>query len=205
MPKDNKLKDTDVTELFRSQVSGKFHTVLADPPWRFMNRMAKGSPENPHNYHYSTLSLPQITSLPVAEFVIEPAHLYLWIPNCLIPEGLHVMNTWGFTYKTNIVWHKICKNGNTDRGGLGNYFRNATELVLFGVKGSGARTLPPGRTQANHISHRKQGHSRKPDELYTIIEQCSRGDYLEMFARRPRLNWQQWGNQLPPEPDVPST
>ena len=154
------------------------------------------SPENGRNYHYPTLSLAEIREIPVQEFIVEPAHLYLWIPNALLEEGLQVMKTWGFTYKTNIIWHKTRKDGSTDRGGPGYYFRNATEVVLFSVRGRCAQTLKPGRTQPNYLSHPRQGHSIKPDQLYTLIEGCSPGNYLEMFARRRRINWESWGNQL---------
>ena len=135
---------------------------------------------------YGTLTLDEIKELPVAKIVREPAHLYLWVPNALLAEGLAVMAAWGFTYKSNIVWHKIRKDGGSDGRGVGFYFRNVTELVLFGVRGKMARTLAPGRRQVNLIASRKREHSRKPDELYPIIEACSRGPYLELFARGTR-------------------
>ena len=118
----------------------------------------------------------------------------LWVPNALLAEGLETMKKWGFTYKTNIVWYKIRKDGGPDGRGVGFYFRNVTELVLFGIKGK-VRTLQPGRSQVNIISSRKREHSRKPDELYKIIESCSSGPYLELFARGKRENWYVWGNQ----------
>ena len=99
-------------------------------------------------------------------------------------------------YKTNIVWYKIRKDGGPDGRGVGFYFRNVTELILFGVKGKNARTLEAGRTQVNLINTRKREHSRKPDELFSLIEQCSKGPYLELFARGERANWSQWGNQI---------
>ena len=126
---------------------------------------------------------------------IDPAHLYLWVPNALLPEGLEVMKAWGFVYKSNIVWHKIRKDGGSDGRGVGFYFRNVTELVLFGVRGKKARTLQPGRTQVNLVASRKREHSRKPDEMYDLIEACSRGPFLELFARGTRPKWTGWGNQ----------
>jgi len=125
---------------------------------------------------------------------LTEAHLYLWIPNALIAEGLNVMKRWGFTYKTNIVWYKIRKDGGPDGRGVGFYFRNVTELILFGIRGR-MRTRVPGRTQVNLIPTRKREHSRKPDEIYDIIEDCSPGPYLELFARHPRKGWAQWGNE----------
>ncbi|NOZ19891.1 MAG: S-adenosylmethionine-binding protein [Planctomycetes bacterium] len=172
-----------------------FSTVLADPPWRFSNRTGKMAPEHRRLSRYSTMNLREIMDLPVAELVSEPAHLYLWVPNALLAEGLQVVERWGFTYKTNIVWYKIRKDGGPDRRGVGFYFRNVTELVLFGVRGKNARTLKPGRTQANLLATRKREHSRKPDELYDIIEACSPGPYLELFARHSRPGWSQWGNE----------
>ena len=112
-------------------------------------------------------------------------------------EGLEVMKSWGFTYKTNLVWYKIRKDGGPDGRGLGFYFRNVTELILFGIKGK-LRTLQPARRQVNIIQSRRQQHSRKPDQLYTIIESCSPGPHLELFARFPRQGWTQWGNEILP-------
>jgi N6-adenosine-specific RNA methylase IME4 len=112
-----------------------------------------------------------------------------------LPEGLAVIEAWGFKYKGNLVWHKIRKDGGSDGRGVGFYFRNVTELVLFGVRGKNARTLPPARRQVNLLATRKREHSRKPDEQYEIIEQCSPGPYLELFARGTRKNWTTWGDQ----------
>ena len=173
----------------------KFGTVLADPPWRFQNRTGKVAPEHKRLNRYGTLALEEICALPVSEIVADSAHLYLWVPNALLMEGLQVMAAWGFTYKANIVWHKIRKDGGSDGRGVGFYFRNVTELILFGVRGKNARTLDPGRRQVNYIGTRKREHSRKPDEQYPIIEACSPGPYLELFARGPRANWTVWGNQ----------
>lgn len=181
---------------FCTQLDGqKFATVLADPPWRFQNRTGKMAPEHRRLSRYGTMNLDEIKALPVADFVEEPAHLYLWVPNALVPEGLEVLKAWGFEYKTNLVWHKIRKDGGPDGKGIGFYFRNVSELVLFGVRGKNARTLAPGRRQVNFLATQKREHSRKPDEFYDIVESCSRGPYLEMFARGKRENWTGWGNQ----------
>ena len=125
----------------------------------------------------------------------DTAHLYLWVPNALLPEGIKVLEAWGFSYKSNIVWHKVRKDGGPDGRGVGFYFRNVTELVLFGVRGKNARTLAPGRRQVNFLATQKREHSRKPDEFYDIVESCSPGPYLELFARGPRDGWDVWGNQ----------
>jgi N6-adenosine-specific RNA methylase IME4 len=172
-----------------------FGTVLADPPWQFANSTGKIAPEHKRLSRYGTISLQEIKALPVGRVAATPAHLYLWVPNALLAEGLAVMAAWGFTYKTNIVWHKVRKDGGSDGRGIGFYFRNVTELVLFGVKGKNGRTLSPSRTQVNLLATRKREHSRKPDELYEIIEACSPGPYLELFARGVRPGWTSWGNQ----------
>lgn len=179
---------------FREEITGKYATVLADPPWRFSNRTGKVAPEHRRLSRYETLRLQDIADIPVADVARDESHLYLWVPNALLHEGLTVMEAWGFTYKTNLVWHKIRKDGGPDGRGVGFYFRNTTELVLFGVRG-GMRTLAPGRSQVNIIKTQKREHSRKPDELYDIIEACSPGPYLEIFARGSRDHWTTWGNQ----------
>ena len=173
----------------------RFATILADPPWQFTNKTGKVAPEHKRLSRYGTMKLDEIMALPVSEIVTTPAHLYLWCPNAMLPEGLMVMRAWGFSYKSNIVWHKVRKDGGSDGRGVGFYFRNVTELILFGVKGKNARTLAPGRRQVNLVATRKREHSRKPDEQYAIIEACSRGPYLELFARGIRKNWSGWGNQ----------
>lgn len=172
-----------------------FGTILADPPWQFQNKTGKVAPEHRRLSRYQTLSLSEIAALPVDRIATPTAHLYLWVPNALLPHGLSVMEAWGFTYKSNIVWHKIRKDGGSDGRGVGFYFRNVTELVLFGIRGKNARTREAGRRQVNLVATRKREHSRKPDELYPIIEACSYGPYLEMFARGVRPRWIQWGNQ----------
>lgn len=173
----------------------KFGTILADPPWQFQNRTGKVAPEHKRLNRYGTMTLDEIKQLPVADAAADVSHLYLWVPNALLPEGLAVMEAWGFTYKSNLVWHKIRKDGGPDGRGVGFYFRNVTELILFGVRGKNARTLPPGRSQVNFLATRKREHSRKPDEQYKLIEECSRGPFLEMFARGAQPGWAAWGNQ----------
>lgn len=173
----------------------RYKTILADPPWQFQNRTGKMAPEHKRLNRYGTMTLDDIKALPVARTAADTAHLYMWVPNALLPEGIEVMRAWGFHYKSNLVWHKIRKDGGSDGRGVGFYFRNVTELILFGVRGKNARTLAPGRTQVNYLSSRKREHSRKPDEQYPLIEACSPGPYLELFARGTRPNWTIWGNQ----------
>lgn len=173
----------------------KFATILADPPWQFQNRTGKVAPEHKRLNRYGTMELADICALPVNEISDDPAHLYLWVPNALLPEGLQVLESWGFRYVSNIIWEKVRKDGGPDGRGVGFYFRNVTEVLLFGVKGKNARTLQPGRSQVNIIRSQKREHSRKPDEQYPIIEGCSWGPRIELFSRGVRKGWTVWGNQ----------
>ena len=173
-------------------VDEPFCTVLADPPWRFQNRSGKVAPEHKRLSRYDTMDWKQISTLPVAQVVAAQSHCYLWVPNALLAEGLQVLEEWGFTYKANLVWAKRRKDGGPDGRGVGFYYRNVTELILFGIRGK-LRTLAPARRQVNLIESRKREHSRKPDELYPIIEACSPGPFLELFARYPRAGWRVWG------------
>lgn len=181
---------------FANAVRGRrFSTILADPPWQFQNRTGKVAPEHRRLSRYGTMNLDDICRLPVRDAAASTSHLYLWVPNALLPEGLRVMEAWGFSYKSNIIWHKVRKDGGSDGRGVGFYFRNVTEILLFGVLGKNARTLAAGRRQVNMIETRKREHSRKPDEQYELIESCSPGPYLELFARGTRKGWKYWGNQ----------
>jgi N6-adenosine-specific RNA methylase IME4 len=153
------------------------------------------APEHKRLRRYRTMSMEDIMALPVGRHARTPSHLYLWCPNALLPWGLQIMQAWGFTYKTNIVWYKVRKDGGPDGRGVGFYFRNVTELLLFGIKGK-MRTLQPGRTQTNIVTSRKQEHSRKPAHFYKIIEACSPAPYLELFARERIKGWTCWGDEV---------
>lgn len=179
--------------LLTATAGRRFGTILADPPWRFQNKTGKVAPEHRRLSRYGTLTLDEICELPVAEIAAPVAHLYLWCPNALLPDGLRVLAEWGFTYKANLVWHKVRQDGGSDGRGVGFYFRNVTELILFGTRGKNARTLQPGRRQVNYLATRKREHSRKPDEQYEIIESCSPGPHVELFGRGIRNGWVSWG------------
>ncbi|MEM7572231.1 MAG: MT-A70 family methyltransferase [Bacteroidota bacterium] len=190
------MPNLEVNHDFLSFTDGKkYSTILADPPWQFQNRTGKVAPEHKRLNRYPTMPLHDIMDIPVEAASDERCHLYLWVPNALLPEGLEVLKAWGFKYKTNIIWYKIRKDGGPDRRGVGFYFRNVTEVLLFGVRGKKVRTLAPGRSQANLIASRKREHSRKPDQQYQIIEDCSWGPRLEMFSRGKMDGWDCWGNQ----------
>lgn len=194
MTKIRSITELNPSEDLLGKAQGPYTTILADPPWQFQNRTGKMAPEHKRLLRYPTMELREIMELPVPKLAAAKSHLYLWVPNALLQEGLKVMEAWGFTYKSNLVWYKIRKDGGPDGRGVGFYFRNVTELILFGVRGS-MRTLKPGRTQVNLLSTRKREHSRKPDEFYDLIEACSPGPYLELFARFRRPGWDQWGNE----------
>ena len=190
----SQIEDT-ISNLIAFTEGKKYHTIYADPPWQFQNRTGKVAPEHKRLSRYETMSLEDIKKLPVSSVAATKSHLYLWVPNALLPEGLAVMQSWGFEYKTNIIWEKVRKDGQPDGRGVGFYFRNVTEILLFGIRGDKNRTLDPARSQVNLIRSIKREHSRKPDEIIPIIEQCSPGPYLELFARGDRAGWDMWGNQ----------
>lgn len=183
-------------ELLATFAGARFRTILADPPWTFKNRTGKVAPEYKKGCRYTTLAIEEIASLPIPEIADDSCHLYLWVPNALLPQGLTVLSRWGFEYKSNIIWHKIRRDGQPDGRGVGFYFRNVTEILLFGVRGKQNRTLAPARRQVNFLATRKREHSRKPDEQYEIIEQCSPGPFVELFARQTVPGWQAWGNEV---------
>jgi len=193
---------TRACESLRAFAAGRrFGTIYADPPWRFSNRTGKMAPEHRRLARYATMTQQEILELPVPQLALPESHLYLWIPNALLREGLEVMERWGFSYRTNLVWYKIRKDGGPDGRGVGFYFRNVTELVLFGVRGK-LRTLSPGRRQVNLLGTRKRRHSQKPDEMWEIIERCSPGPRVELFARHHRRGWEQWGDELQATPHL---
>ena len=190
----NQLEHT-IADLRQFVGRKKYKTILADPPWQFQNRTGKVAPEHRRLTRYGTMTPEDIKALPISDIADEKSHLYLWVPNALLPLGLEVMAAWGFTYKTNIIWEKVRHDGQPDGRGVGFYFRNVTEMLLFGIRGANNRTLAPGRSQVNLLRSVKREHSRKPDEMIAIIEACSPGPYLELFARGDRRGWAMWGNQ----------
>lgn len=188
---------TTVQNLITYIQGKKYNTIYADPPWQFQNRTGKVSPEHKRLMRYETMAVRDICELPISEIADDKAHLYLWVPNALLPDGLAVMEAWGFEYKTNLVWEKIRKDGMPDGRGVGFYFRNVTEMLLFGIKKNSTpnRTMQSARSQVNLVRAAKREHSRKPDEIVPIIENCSQEPRIELFARGVRDGWDMWGNQ----------
>ena len=171
----------------------KYHTILADPPW-VRQQAGRGSYGGAIK-HYDLMSLERIKNMPVSSLAADDAHLYLWVTNSNIDEGLEVIKAWGFRYLGVLVWAKF-------RPGLGNYYRNATELCLFGVRGK----LPPKtHSQMNILVESPTEHSEKPRSFISIIERVSPGPYLELFCRRrpaSRENWHCWGNETEGGADI---
>lgn len=159
--------------------AGTFATVVADPPWRYDNWATRGAAED----HYPTMAMEDLAALHVP--AADDAHLYLWVTNGFLREGFDLIDAWGFTYKTVLSW---CKPSI----GMGNYFRNNTEHVLFALKGK----LPTERKDVGTwFEAPKTKHSAKPEAFYDLVESCSPGPYLEMFARRQRMGWSVWGDE----------
>ena len=129
--------------------SGRFATLLADPPWQFSNRTGKMAPEHRRLSRYRTMKLEEIMELPVCQLAASTCHLYLWCPNALLPEGLAVMKAWGFSYKSNIVWHKVRKDGASDGRGVGFYFAMSLSSCSSGLE---ARMHARSRPDANSLT-----------------------------------------------------
>lgn len=170
----------------------KFKTILADPPWD----VAQGGSYGAIN-HYDLMTVEDIKRMPVADLVEDNAHLWLWTYPAVLEQSFDVVRAWGFEPKSIFTWVK-------PRLGLGNYLRNATEQVIFATRG---RAPIKFKGQINWGMFPVQDHSHKPEELYNIIERCSDGDYLELFARRPvpsDKKWSVWGNEIKSDIIIPN-
>lgn len=158
-----------------------YATVLADPPWDIQQVGSRGA-----DVHYPVMSVACIAALPVARTAAPDAHLWLWVTNASLWAGRQVMEAWGFSYRSILTWIK-------PRLGLGHYLRNQTEHLLFGIRGRAPMLF---RAQGSWLYAPVQEHSHKPEEQYAIIERCSPGPYLELFARRRRPAWHAWGHGI---------
>lgn len=181
------MNNTNNTE---TNTNKRYPTILADPPWavhqrgKYNNRSAES--------HYDLMPLSQIKAMPVQDLAADNAHLYLWVPNGLLPEGLEVIKAWGFTFRSPLYWIK-------PRLGLGNYIRNASETCLFATRGKAPVKF---HAQPNWMFSPQQDHSHKPEEQFAIIERLSDGPYLELFARRRQPGWDAWGLEVPGGSDI---
>ena len=169
----------------------KYRTILADPPWD-INQRGRYSSRSAES-HYELMPVDRIKAMPVASLCEENAHLYLWVPNGLLQEGLDVIKAWGFTFRSPIYWIK-------PRLSLGNYVRNASETLLFATRGKAPVKF---HAQPNWLFAPQQEHSHKPEEQFAIIERLSDGPYLELFARRKQPGWDCWGNEVPSDIIMP--
>lgn len=164
--------------------SKKFKTILADPPWEIAQKGKLGA-----SRHYNLMSLEAIKNIPVTDLSEDNAHLWLWTYPAALEQSFEVVRAWGFEPKSIFTWVK-------PRLGLGNYLRNSTEQMIFATRGKAPIKF---KGQMNWGMFPVQDHSHKPEEVYSIIERCSDGDYLELFARRPvpsDKNWSIWGNEI---------
>lgn len=168
-----------------------FHVILADPPWTYQVFSEKGEGRSAKQ-HYSTMSLDDICAMPVEKLAARDCHLFLWVMGSNIPQGLRVMEAWGFRYSgTAFVWVKVKSDG-TPRIGMGHTTRKSAEFCLLGRRGSPKRKSKAVREV---ILAPRREHSRKPDETYERIEAYADGPYLELFARQQWPGWTAWGNQ----------
>jgi N6-adenosine-specific RNA methylase IME4 len=175
----------------------RYATIVADPPWQ---ERGSGKVKRGADRHYPLMDTNAIVYLmqqTLTWSVEESAHMYLWVTNTFLPDGLEVMQRIGFRYVTNVVWSK-------GHFGIGRYFRGQHELCLFGVRGRGFDVITASKslTSVIHGDHRRDSrgqrvHSGKPKEFYELVEARSKGPYLEMFARSERPGWDAWGNQAP--------
>lgn len=172
-------KSTKMKELPK----GKFRVIYADPPWQYRNTGFDQSASQ----KYPTLSTEEICKLPIQEKVGDSGVLFLWITNPLLPEAFKVMEAWGFEYKTNFVWVK------RTHVGIGWFQKSKHEILLTATKGEG---MHPREKFDSWFEAKVIQHSRKPDFAYEMIERMYERPYLELFARRKRVDWEVWGNEV---------
>ena len=175
-----------------THASKKFKTILADPPWEIAQKGKLGA-----SRHYNLMSLEAIKNIPVTDLSEDNAHLWLWTYPAALEQSFEVVRAWGFEPKSIFTWVK-------PRLGLGNYLRNSTEQMIFATRGKAPIKF---KGQMNWGMFPVQDHSHKPEEVYSIIERCSDGDYLELFARRPvpsDKNWSIWGNEIKSDIIIPN-
>lgn len=180
----------------------KYKTILADPPWmeRGGGKIKRGA-----DRHYPLMKTKDIIAMKSFIFNLadKNCHLYLWVTNNFIPDGLQVMKWWGFRYITTISWVKMVKQGELftapknqytlQQPGLGQYFRGLTEHCLFGTKG---KTLLPEHKAKTVIFAPRKRHSEKPYQIFTYAELVSPEPRIELFARKEREGWDSRGDEI---------
>jgi N6-adenosine-specific RNA methylase IME4 len=184
---DNRQEIAKAQTIEEALGSARFATIVIDPPWDWgdegdVDQLGRAKPV------YGTMPIGELLALPVGSYADESCHLYLWITNRSLPKGFQLIEKWGFRYVTCVTWVKPSY-------GMGNYFRGQTEHLLFGVKGS----QPLKRKDVGTVFNAPRGphgHSSKPIAVYPLIESCSPGPYLEIFARSERPDWTSWGAEV---------
>lgn len=190
------MKMPSISEQISSCAGGKrFGAILVDPPWETLGgkKSVKANLDSEDDSGADLLET--LKSLPIENLAAPTSHLYLWVPNELLPLGLDLLSSWGFSYKSNLIWYKVKKDGGADKRGPNKYFRDVTEVILFGVRGKNARTLSPGRTQVNLIKGTKENPFSKPEQQYKVIESCSNGPFIEIFSTSNRKGWISWSHK----------
>jgi N6-adenosine-specific RNA methylase IME4 len=170
--------------------TGPYSVIYADPPWAYKENWGNGS----HEHSYPGMPVADICALPVASLAATNAHLYLWVTNPFLAEGLAVCKAWGFEYKTLLTWVKTYADGKPEMG-MGYYFRGATEHLIFGVRGKMKIRNKNTRNLITAVNPRR--HSQKPACVRDLIVRCS-GDVprIELFARTYTPGWDVWGNEV---------
>jgi N6-adenosine-specific RNA methylase IME4 len=162
--------------------------LYADPPWHFEVYNEESGVERAAGNHYSTMSLDEISALPIPSLATPDAVLFMWTTAPHLQESFQVFAAWGFEYKTNAVWVK-------DKIGLGYFIRGQHEHLLIATRGDMPCPLPANRPPSVINAPRRE-HSRKPDEAYELIERMyPELPKLELFARQQRPGWAAWGNE----------
>jgi N6-adenosine-specific RNA methylase IME4/ParB-like chromosome segregation protein Spo0J len=166
----------------------RYAVLYADPPWHFEVYNEESGVERAAGNHYSTMSLDEISALPIPSLATPYAVLFMWTTAPHLQESFQVFAAWGFEYKTNAVWVK-------DKIGLGYFIRGQHEHLLIATRGDMPCPLPANRPPSVINAPRRE-HSRKPDEAYELIERMyPELPKLELFARQQRPGWAAWGNE----------
>ena len=170
----------------------KYRTIVADPPWQYRDGLVfKSYRPKPAgaSVNYKTMSLAEIKKLSffIEEISEKNCVLFLWATIPLLPEAIEVMFSWGFKYKTAIVWRKIMSLG------LGSWFRGQVEICLVGIKG---KVKAFHCQKANFIESKVRKHSQKPEEFFELIKEIAPRPAIELFAREKRENYDSWGDEI---------
>lgn len=173
---------------------GHYGAILCDPPWAFRayrNKLAIA--QRSAESHYTVAHTDSLATLPVGGLAARNCALFMWTVDSHLDQGIELMRSWGFTYKTiAFVWIKTAANGQP-RIGMGLWTRKSSEVCLMGAIGKPPRI---GRGVRQVIMAPRREHSRKPDEQYERIQALVNGPYCELFARQRRPGWDAWGNEV---------